>query len=107
MATVRASCQDCGDVELTTQQVQIQVCSATDEGTYSFLCPSCRLIVNKPAEQRVIELLISTGVQVTHWDLPAELAEPKSGPPVTPDDLLTFHFELELDTWLEHLIGKD
>ncbi len=61
MATVRASCSGCGDVELTTREVQVQVCSATEEGTYSFMCPSCRLIVNKPAEPRVIELLVSAG----------------------------------------------
>ena len=80
VATVRASCPTCGDVELTTREVQVQVCSATDEGTYSFLCPSCRLIVNKPAEQRVVELLVSAGVKVVNWDLPAELSECKMAP---------------------------
>ncbi len=105
MATVRASCGICGDVELTTREVQVQVCSATNEGTYSFLCPSCRLIVNKPAEDRVVELLVSAGVKVVNWDLPAELTEPKSGPPITYDDLLAFHFELSADDWLEHVIA--
>ncbi|HET9060654.1 MAG TPA: hypothetical protein VFN61_12090 [Acidimicrobiales bacterium] len=105
MATVRASCPTCGDVELTTREVQVQVCSATDEGTYSFLCPNCRLIVNKPAEQRVVELLVSAGVKVVNWDLPAELSEPKCGPSITYDDLLAFHFELESDNWFEHVIA--
>ena len=105
MATVRASCPTCGDVELTTREVQVQVCSGTEEGTYSFLCPSCRLIVNKPAEQRVVELLVSAGVKLVSWELPAELSEPKYGPPITYDDLLAFHFELESDGWLEHVIA--
>jgi predicted RNA-binding Zn-ribbon protein involved in translation (DUF1610 family) len=105
LATVRASCPTCGDVELTTREVQVQVCTATDEGTYSFLCPTCRLIVNKPAEQRVVELLASAGVRVVNWDLPAELAEPKSGPPISYDDLLAFHFELDRDGWLESVIA--
>jgi hypothetical protein len=107
VATVRASCPTCGDVELTTREVQVQVCSATDQGTYSFLCPSCRLIVNKPAEERVIELLVSAGVKVVNWDLPAELSEPRSGPPITYDDLLAFHFELGSDDWLEQVISGD
>ncbi|MGO9661098.1 MAG: hypothetical protein ACLQVK_25180 [Acidimicrobiales bacterium] len=105
MATVRASCPSCGDVELTTREVQVQVCSATDEGTYSFLCPGCRLIVNKGAEQRVVELLVSAGVRVVSWDLPAELSEPKCGPPISYDDLLAFHFELDSEGWLEHVIA--
>ena len=105
MATVRASCPSCGDVELTTREVQVQVCSATEEGTYSFLCPACRLIVNKPAERRVVELLVSAGVKVVSWDLPAELSEAKCGPPITYDDLLAFHFELDSEGWLEQVIA--
>jgi hypothetical protein len=105
VATVRASCPGCGDVELTTREVQVQVCSATEEGTYSFVCPSCRLIVNKPAEPRVIELLVSAGVKVVSWDLPAELSEAKSGPPISYDDLLAFHFELSSDDWFEQVIA--
>jgi predicted RNA-binding Zn-ribbon protein involved in translation (DUF1610 family) len=105
VATVRASCPSCGDVELTTRDVKVQVCKATEEGTYSFMCPSCRLIVNKPAETRVIELLVSAGVKVLNWDLPAELYEPKCGPTITYDDLLAFHFELKSDNWLEQVIS--
>lgn len=104
MATVRASCPSCGDVELTTREVKVQVCTATEEGTYSFVCPSCRLIVNKPAETRVVDLLVSAGVTVVNWDLPAELYEPKSGPAISYDDLLAFHFALESDNWLEQAI---
>ena len=105
MATVRASCPTCGDVELTTREVQVQMCSATEEGTYSFLCPACRLIVNKPAEQRVVELLVSAGVRVVSWDLPAELSEAKYGPVISYDDLLAFHFELDSEDWLDHVIA--
>jgi len=105
VATVRASCPTCGDVELTTNEVQVQVCTATGQGTYSFVCPSCRLIVNKPAERRVVELLVAAGVRQVNWDLPAELAEPKSGPPITYDDLLEFHFEMESDSWFDNLIA--
>jgi hypothetical protein len=92
-------------VELTTRDVQVQVCSATEEGTYSFVCPNCRLMVNKPAEPRVIELLVSAGVKVVNWDLPAELYEPKLGPPISYDDLLAFHFELNAEGWLEQVIA--
>jgi predicted RNA-binding Zn-ribbon protein involved in translation (DUF1610 family) len=106
LATVRASCPGCGDVELTTREVKVQVCTATDEGTYSFVCPTCRLIVNKPAEERVIRLLVAAGAPVTNWDLPAELYEPKGGAVITYDDLLAFHFALESDDWLGKVISS-
>lgn len=85
--------------------MQVEVCSATDESTYSFVCPSCRLIVNKPAERRVVDLLVGAGVKVVNWDLPAELSEPRSGPPITYDDLLAFHFELGSEGWLDQVIA--
>ncbi|MFN0090963.1 MAG: hypothetical protein ACKVWR_11960 [Acidimicrobiales bacterium] len=92
MATIRASCPDCGDVELTTADVNVRVCTADNKGTYSFCCPRCRLMVVKPAEPRTIDLLVASGVALAHWDLPAELAEPRFvGEPISHDDLLDFH----------------
>jgi hypothetical protein len=52
----------------------------------------------------VVELLVSAGVKVVNWDLPAELSESKMGPPISYDDLLAFHFELDSEGWLEHVI---
>jgi len=89
-----ASGEQRGDIEVTSSELQVLICLDTGDSTYSFLCPSCRLIVNKPAEQHVGRL-VSAGVRVVNWDLPAELSEPKSGPAITYDDLLAFHFELE------------
>jgi hypothetical protein len=105
MATITASCPTCGDIKVTSREVQVQVCSATDEATYSLLCPECRLIVNKPAEPRVVELLASAGVRVVHWDLPKELNEQKIGPPISYDDLIAFHFEIQYTNWLELITG--
>jgi hypothetical protein len=104
MARVRATCAACGDVELGTCELQVQVCSGVAGGTYSFVCPRCHLIVNKPAEMRTIDLLVSAGVKLVRLAFPAELSEPKSGPPIAYDDLLAFHFELDGST-LEHLLG--
>jgi len=107
MATVRASCPTCGDLELTTTDLRLEICSDTGGSTYSFLCPNCRLIVNKQAGPQIKELLASAGVQIVRWDLPAELAEPKQGPPITYDDLLEFHFELAQESWLQHMITRN
>src|SRR2546423_3576610 len=104
VATIRASCPTCGDVELTTRDVTVHVCSDTNEGSYAFRCPHCRLAVSKPAEARIVDLLVSSGVRLSVWHMPAELDEPKSGPPISYDDLLEFHFQLQQDGWFERMV---
>ena len=104
VATIRASCPTCGDVELTTRDVTVQVCSNNNQGSYSFLCPQCLLAVSKPAEARIVDLLVSSGVRLTVWHLPAELEEAREGDPITYDDLLEFHFLLQQDDWMELLV---
>lgn len=101
MATIKASCVDCGDVELTTGDVQVRVCAADNRGTYLFRCPVCRLTTVKSAEPRTVDLLVASGVQCTVWDLPAELSETRPlGGSFTHDDLLDFHERLSDDGWV-------
>ena len=98
MATIRASCMDCGDVELTTHQVKVRVCSHDNQGSYCFKCPKCKMMVVKTAPDRTIELLVASGVELARWDLPAELREPHYGCAITHDDLLDFHHLLYDDS---------
>lgn len=97
MATIRASCMECGDVELTAADVSVRVCSDTNEGSYVFRCPGCASIVVKQVEPRIVELLVASGVLLSTWRLPAELSELRSGGPITHDDVLDFHDSLEDD----------
>lgn len=103
MATIRASCSDCGDVELTSADVTVRVCSANSAGSYSFTCPGCSRIVAKPAEPRVVELLVTSGVRLVTWHLPEELNETHEGEPINHDDALDFHALLEGDDWMDAL----
>ncbi len=91
MPTIRATCSDCGDVELTTADVRVRVCLDDSAGSYLFRCPTCRMAVVKPAEPRIVDLLVASGVELSTWSLPRELSEPKLGEPLTHDDLLDFH----------------
>ncbi len=106
MATIRASCPDCGDVELTTSQVNVRICDDDKSGTYSFSCPDCGTTVVKPAETRTIDLLVASGVRFSTWRLPAELYEAKTGEPITHDDLLDFHELLRDDSALASAIDE-
>jgi hypothetical protein len=102
MTTIRASCGECGDVELTTDDVEVRVCTDDNQGTYSFRCPECEVPVTKVAEPRIIELLVASGVRLFTWSIPAELLEPHSGEPISHDDLLDFHALMESD-WMGQL----
>ena len=104
VATIRASCPTCGDVELTSRDVSVHVCVSNNQGSYAFRCPSCRVAVSKHAEQRIVDLLVSSGVRLSVWSLPAELDEPRSSEPaLSYDDLLEFHQLLQEDGWFERL----
>ncbi len=108
MATrIRASCVDCGDVELRVDDVHVRVCIDDNAGSYVFRCPSCDMAVVKEAEPRVVDLLLASGVEMTAWSLPAELHERRDDAPVfTHDDLLDFHAALEGDDWLDQLLAS-
>jgi hypothetical protein len=102
MATIRASCETCGDVELTTDDVHVRVCTLDNQGTYSFRCPACDMTVVKPAEPRTVDLLVASGVSYSTWSPPLELAEHRGyGAPINHDDLLDFHQFLEDDFALQ------
>ena len=103
MATIRASCTDCGDVELTTADVHVRVCTADNQGTYTFRCPTCHMAVVKNAEPRTVDLLVASGVSYSTWSPPLELTESHPDEPLTHDDLLDFHALLETDGWMDDL----
>jgi hypothetical protein len=105
---IRASCADCGDVELRVDDVHVRLCADDNAGSYVFRCPRCDMAVVKDAEQRVVDLLLASGVSMTTWTLPAELLEDRGDHPAfTHDDLLDFHALLEGDDWLDELLGAD
>jgi predicted RNA-binding Zn-ribbon protein involved in translation (DUF1610 family) len=94
MTTIKASCPTCGEVEMTSRDVALMVCSHAPLSYYSFDCPDCHDEVRKPADDHVISLLMSGGVRAQVWELPAEALEAKSGPPLGYDDLLDFALQL-------------
>ena len=103
MAWIRASCPTCGDVELSTAEVRVLMCSSTSEGSYVFRCPTCEMAVSKPADANVVEVLVASGVRLSTWHLPAELDEEHDGPAIGYDDILDFHFGLQRDDWVDEL----
>ncbi len=92
MTTIKASCSDCGNINLMADEVHIRICEDTNAGDLAFRCPTCRVTNVKHLEVRVIDLLVASGVSWSTWRLPLELSEPKpAGNPIDHDDLLAFH----------------
>jgi hypothetical protein len=106
MATlIRATCGDCGDVELGTDDLVVRQRDDTASGTYVFRCPSCTLPVVRPADPPTIDLLVSSGCRLELWSPPAELTEPRpAGPTFTHDDLIDFHDALADPDWFDDLL---
>lgn len=106
MATlIRATCTDCGDVELGTSDLVVRLCEDNEAGTYVFRCPDCAVPVVRAADRSTIDLLVSSGVRLELWTLPAELDDDRPmGPALTHDDLLDFHQLLRESDWFDELL---
>jgi hypothetical protein len=91
---------------LTRDDVTVRVCADDERGSYCFLCPECTRAVAKNATRRIVDVLVSAGVRMQVWRLPAELIEQRSGAPLCPDDLLDFHLLLRSDDWFDRLLEQ-
>ena len=105
MTTIKASCPQCSEVELTAEDIVLRIGTNHISNTYGFTCPTCGRFVQKPADERVVRLLLSGGVVPVPVHVPAEALEPRFGPPITYDDIIDFHLMLQHDDWLEDLMG--
>jgi predicted RNA-binding Zn-ribbon protein involved in translation (DUF1610 family) len=101
MTTIKATCPTCGEVGLTPDDIELRVDeSGTEESFYAFDCPACYENVRKPADERVVQLLLSGGVERLVKEPPARAPEPRfPWPALTHDDLLDFHYLLEETDW--------
>jgi hypothetical protein len=100
VTTIKASCPSCGEVELTSDDISLRVCSHGPLSYYTFTCPECIELVRKPADDHIVSLLMSGGVRAEVWEVPAEALEPKAGPDLSYDDLLDFVLQLGRDDML-------
>lgn len=102
---IRATCPECGDIVVPREAMQVRICAEDRSGSYCFTCPSCAVAVSKPAEDRIVQLLVAGGVELKIWHIPAELYEPVAGPVINHDDLLDFHLQLQGEDWMEKILA--
>jgi predicted RNA-binding Zn-ribbon protein involved in translation (DUF1610 family) len=103
MTTIKATCPSCGEVELTGDDIELMVCPSAPLSYYAFQCPSCADRVRKPADDHIVSLLISGGVDALTWEIPAEAMEVHAGAQLSYDDLLDFALWLGMSDDLARL----
>ncbi len=108
MVTIKATCPACGEVSLGPDDIDLYVDRGDPDGSaYSFDCPHCRAHVRKPADDRVVRLLVSGGVHARRERRPRSPERVadwvREAPALTPDDLLDFHELIALDGWVQRL----
>lgn len=107
MTTIKATCPGCGEVALTPTDIELRVDRDEQQASYyAFSCPRCTREVRKPADDRVVRLLLSGGVPAMPLEQPEPLVKPSiafDGPALTLDDLLDLHALLETDGWFDEL----
>lgn len=104
MTTMQISveCTDCGAVPLRLADLTIRVCADTEQWSFCFLCPECRRATAYDSSEQGLDLLVTLGVPVERWYMPAELAEAHPrGPALTFDDLLDFYLLMQRADWLD------
>ncbi len=62
MTTIKTTCSRCGDVELTPSDLALELIPSEDSGSYRFDCPTCGEQQRRPANARVVSVLLATGV---------------------------------------------
>lgn len=106
MARVRATCDHCGDTELSIDAVAVRICREDHDGTYGFDCPECGRNHEKDASRRTLDLLVASGANVTFWSVPVERLVAPTTEPLTHDDLLDFHNSLQDDVAIAAALGE-
>ena len=96
MTTIRTSCPLCGDVELAPGDLALRLTPCRGTGTYQFRCPHCEQLQERPANHRVVSILLATGVAYEVVEEDAPISEREIG---------DFIAGLDRENWQEHLLS--
>jgi hypothetical protein len=111
MPSIRATCPECGDIELKPDDITVMVNTVDNSGTYSFNCPGeshpemgrigvgIGRVVLKAAEPLIVNLLVGGGCEIYMIKplLPDFLPDPSA--PSIEDAAIDMHFATEKSVW--------
>ena len=102
---------------MKAEAISLELADDGEQGQYAFTCPDCSADVTRPADRKVVALLLAVGVS-TH-EASAEGAAPEPSlsaddrnpaphaPAFTLDDLIDLHFLLQDDAWLSEELSPE
>jgi predicted RNA-binding Zn-ribbon protein involved in translation (DUF1610 family) len=94
MTTIRTTCAICGDVELVPTELSLELTAMSGTGMYVFECPECGDTQRRPANHRVVSILLATGVAYQVID---------DRGPITESEISRFSTELDRVDWAEQI----
>ncbi len=94
MTTIRTTCSVCGEVELVPGELSLELTALSGTGTYLFDCPSCGDAQRRPANHRVVSILLATGVAYQVIDTPDRITE---------GEIARFAAALDGGNWIDQL----
>lgn len=97
MIVIKATCNLCNqDCEVMNFEMHLTVFNHGRGHFYEFLCKNCYQASRSYCDDFIVQLLVEQGrVNATFVDVAPEFLEEKTGAPLTMDDLLDLHNELE------------
>jgi len=98
MTTIRTTCNRCGDVELTTADLVLELTAVGGTGHYRFDCPFCSETQHRAANHRVVSILLATGVR---YEVISE------DTPITEVEIAAFADALDDEDWYTHLTANN
>jgi hypothetical protein len=100
---------------MKAEAISLELFDDGEQGQYAFTCPDCSADVTRPADRKVVALLLAVGVNAheapaaTAPDEPTLAPEDQGPSPHAPaftlDDLIDLHFLLEDDAWISEEIA--
>jgi len=94
MTMIRTTCALCGEVELIPGELRLELTTLHGTGSYLFSCPTCGDEQRRPANHRVVSILLATGVAYEVLDDPN---------PITEAEIARFTAALDSGEWVDQL----
>jgi hypothetical protein len=95
MVRVKSRCRKCGEVNLSLEDI-ILVEHGDGEGIfYTFICDACGDPQAYAADKRFVDFMRMNGSSPVILEPPIEYKEAEDNPPLSWDDLLDLHQELQ------------
>lgn len=96
MTTIKTTCIRCGGIDLTPDDLALELRPGRREGDYRFRCPNCAESQRRPANPRVVSALLATGVNF-------EVIIPS---PITEVEIAAFVAAIETESDLLRFLGQ-